>query len=146
MKKQNDQNELRYLKRIELVDIIYRLQNHEDELNNEIASLKKQLADRELKLSKAGNIAEAAIAINDVFAAAQKAADEYVSNVQLQTDKQSQEILSNAQKEADAIKQEAEEEVKKTWMKFKKNILVLYKKYPELKEYMVRESRKNEKL
>lgn len=146
MKKQNDQNELRYLKRIELVDIIYRLQNHEDELNTEIDSLKKQLAERDYKISEAGNIAEASLAINNIFASAQKAADEYVNNVRIQTDQKSKQIIETAQKEADEITRQANEEVKDTWMKFKKNILVLYKKYPQLKEYMVRESQKNEKL
>lgn len=73
--------QFRRLKRIELIEIIYRLQEEEERQQAEIASLKKQLEIRETKLSEAGSIAEAAMKLNDVFESAQAAADLYLEEV-----------------------------------------------------------------
>ena len=62
------ERELRHMSRTELIEIIY-------------AELEQQLADRTLRLEKAGSIAEAALALNHVFEDAQAAADAYLSSV-----------------------------------------------------------------
>ena len=46
-----------------------------------VEELENQLADRRIRLEKAGNIAEAALQLNRIFEAAQKAADDYVLGV-----------------------------------------------------------------
>lgn len=107
------ENNLKKLSRADLIEIIYRYQQIEKELTDENALLKKQLEDRRTKIETAGSIAEASLAIHDVFAAAQKAADQYVdevkdsvANVKQTTDK----MILDAQHKADAIRSEAEEE------------------------------------
>lgn len=70
--------EFRRLKRSELIEIIYQYQQNEKNLMAEIDRLKEQLADRKLKIEKAGSIAEAALELSGIFEAAQKAADEYL--------------------------------------------------------------------
>lgn len=98
--------EFRRLRRIELIDIIYKLQNNEEQLQAEIASLKQQMANRELKLSKAGSIAEAAMSLNGVFEAAQAAADQYITEVQklhADTENQTAQMLSDAKAQAAEI-------------------------------------------
>lgn len=69
------------LSRLELVDIIYELQKRFLEKEKEIETLKAELAEKEIRISSSGSIAEAAIKVNDVFESAQAAADQYLRSV-----------------------------------------------------------------
>ena len=73
--------EFKRLSRAELIEIIYRMQQDEEALRRENDELRAQLADRRSHLENAGSIAEAALALNGVFAAAQAAADDYLAEV-----------------------------------------------------------------
>lgn len=73
--------ELRHMSRGELIDVIYALKKQQEELAAENEELRQQLSQRELKLQKAGSIAEAAMSLNQVFEAAQQAADQYLQSV-----------------------------------------------------------------
>ena len=72
------QQEFRKLRRLDLVDIIYRLQEELEEQKRENEVLKCRLAERELKIERAGSIAQAALELNEVMEVAQKAADQYL--------------------------------------------------------------------
>ena len=74
--------ELRRMHRAELIEIIYALKQNEDQLKAQNAALTAQLQDRQLRLESAGSIAQAALELNNVFAAAQAAADDYLHSVQ----------------------------------------------------------------
>ena len=63
--------EFKRLSRAQLIDIIYQLQLQIDKLNEEKQELENELADKRLRLSPAGNIAEAALGINNCFRSAQ---------------------------------------------------------------------------
>ena len=56
------ERELRRMSRTELIEIIYALKQHEEELEQQNAALQKQLDDRTLRLEHAGSIAEAGAA------------------------------------------------------------------------------------
>ena len=73
--------ELKKLSRAELIDIIYALKEREDDLSAQVAALEEKLAQREIQISRAGSIAEAALAINRVFEHAQAAAEDYLLSV-----------------------------------------------------------------
>ena len=73
--------ELRHMSRGELIDVIYALKKQQEELAAENEELRQQLSQRELKLQKAGSIAEAAMSLNQVFETAQQAADQYLQSV-----------------------------------------------------------------
>ena len=73
--------DLRRLSRRELIEIIYALKEKEEALTKENEDLRSALSDRKITISKAGSIAEAALALNDIFAQAQAAADVYLSSV-----------------------------------------------------------------
>ena len=75
------QTEFRKLKRLELVDIIYKLQEGLEDQKKETEELKKKLADRKLKMEKAGSIAQAAVALNELMETAQRTADQYLISV-----------------------------------------------------------------
>ena len=98
--------EFKRLSRAQLIEIIYQFQLKQDELTAENERLTKELADKRLRVSEAGNIAEAALAINNVMKSAQDAADEYLEEIRIlrdETKEKCQLILENAQKEADNL-------------------------------------------
>lgn len=71
------------------------LSEENEKLAAETIALKKQAADKALHLEKAGSIAEAALQVNGVFEAAEKAAAQYVENLKR--------LSNGAQAEADAL-------------------------------------------
>lgn len=108
--------ELRKLKRMELLDIIYSLQENEEKLKEEKAELERKLEERVIKKESVGSIAEAALSLNDVFESAQAAAEQYlesVHDVHKEALEKAGDIISNAKIKADAIIAEAEEEAKR---------------------------------
>ena len=73
--------ELRRLSRLDLLEILVKPSKEIDRLKAEIDELNKRLEDRDIVMSNSGSIAEASLKINNVFEAAQRAADQYVSSV-----------------------------------------------------------------
>ena len=68
--------------------------------------LKRKLADKRLRLRNAGNIADAALEINDCFRNAQNAAEQYVNEIKAireETKVERQRILEQAQAQAAKI-------------------------------------------
>ena len=98
--------EFKRLNRAQLIEIIYQLQLQIDKLNEEKQALENELADKRLRLQSAGNIAEAALEINNCFRSAQNAAEQYLNEIEAireETEVQRQRILAQAQAEAEAI-------------------------------------------
>ena len=98
--------EFKRLSRAQLIDIIYKLQLELDKVNEEKRELEGELADKRLRLSAAGNIAEAALEINGCFLSAQNAAEQYLNEIKAirkETEAERQRILSQARAEAEAI-------------------------------------------
>ena len=75
--------EFRKLNRAQLIEIIYQLQLKVDELTEQNQSLEDALADKRLRISQAGNLAEAALDINNCFRSAQDAAEQYLSEIKI---------------------------------------------------------------
>ena len=73
--------ELKRLSRRELVDIIYQLKKNEQEMQEEIESLKNELEDKRIRISTAGSIADAAMSVTNVFSTAQMTADLYLREI-----------------------------------------------------------------
>ena len=98
--------EFKKLSRSQLIDIIYQFQLQVDELTEQNQELERKLADKRLRLSSVGNIAEAALQINECLCSAQNAADQYLDEIKAireETEAQRQGILAKAQAEADEI-------------------------------------------
>ncbi len=102
--------EFKRLNRSQLIDIIYQLQLKQDELIADNEKLSKELADKRLRMSKAGNIADAALEIHKVMQAAQDAATHYIEEIQLRVNEEYQQILIKANNNAEAIIEEAKQE------------------------------------
>ena len=70
------------LSRKELLDLLYEQEKRLEELESRNKELEAQIEDRKIKIAKVGSIAEASLALSNVFAEAQKAVDRYLENVQ----------------------------------------------------------------
>ena len=102
--------EFKRLSRAQLIEIIYRLQLELDKVNEEKQQLASELADKRLRLQRAGNIADAAIEINNCFRSAQNAAEQYLNEIKVireETEAEHHRILAQAQAEAEAMITEA---------------------------------------
>lgn len=88
MKEKTAGKELKKLSRIDLLEIMVEQETEIDRLKLELAEARRQLEARELQLQEAGSIASAALRLNGVFEAAEKAAAEYLENIKKLEDKQ----------------------------------------------------------
>ena len=98
--------EFKRLNRAQLIDVIYQLQLQIDRLTEQNESLQKALEDKRLRVDKVGNLAEAALEVNDFFQSAQNAAAQYLSEIEAmyaEVETQRQRLLTEAQREADLI-------------------------------------------
>lgn len=97
--------DLKKLTRRELLEVLLAQSRENDALRRRVTALEERLRGRELEMSEIGNLAEAALRLNGVFAAAQAAADQYVENVRESCACQ----LSLARAEAEKLRREAEQ-------------------------------------
>ena len=98
--------ELKKLSRRELVDIIYQMQKNEQQLQDEVASLKEALQDKRIRIEEAGSVAAAALSITDVLGAAQRTADLYLHEIACMkedTEKKCSEMLEEARRSVEKI-------------------------------------------
>ena len=102
--------EFKRLNRAQLIDIIYQLQLQVDELTEQNQSLENELLDKRLRIDNAGDIAYAALEINNCFRSAQSAAEQYLNEIRslhAEAEVQRQRLLEEAKAEAAAIIDEA---------------------------------------
>ena len=112
--------EFKRLSRAQLIDIIYQLQLKQEELTADNEKLSEELADKRLRVSKAGNIAEAALEIHNVMQAAQAAAEHYSEEMRIRADQEYQRLLKDAQEKAAEIIEKAQQEADAMVAKAKK--------------------------
>ena len=94
--------ELKRLKRNELLERLVQLSRENEELKAELVELRAKLADRTLDLLDTGSIAEASLKVNGVFEAAQAAANQYLDNIE-RLYKGRGELVHEAQSKAQAL-------------------------------------------
>lgn len=81
-------NSLKNLSKLELLELLAEQEREIQELKHQLEEKNKLLAQRTLCMEHAGNIAQAALALNGVFEAAQRAADQYLTSVKAMTDRE----------------------------------------------------------
>ena len=102
--------EFKRLSRAELIDVIYQLQLQVDTLSEQNQKLKMALSDKRIRINSVGNIAEAALEINNCFASAQKAAEQYLGEIKAlreEAEADCARLLEEARAEAEAIRSAA---------------------------------------
>ena len=106
--------ELKRLSRRELVDIIYQLKKNEQEMQEEVDSLKNELQDRRLRISVAGSIADATISMTNLFSTAQMTADIYlreIASMKEDAEKECMRRIEEAEKKAELILADGEKKI-----------------------------------
>ena len=90
--------EFKRLSRAQLIEIIYQLQLQVEELTEQKQALEAALADKRLRINNAGDLARAALEINECFVSAQNAAEQYLNEIK----EMHQDAVKQAQKPPDA--------------------------------------------
>lgn len=73
--------ELRKLSRADLLELLLKERKENERLREQLKIANKKVASRKIAIDNAGSIAEAALQLNGVFEAAEKAAGQYLENV-----------------------------------------------------------------
>ena len=73
--------ELKKLRRVELLELLVDQAAEMDALEKQLEETEAALESREFRLKETGSIAQAAMEVNEVFAAAQRAAQDYLDNI-----------------------------------------------------------------
>lgn len=102
--------ELRKLSRAELLGLLLEESRENERLREQLNQANQALIGKNIALTKAGSIAEAALALNGVFDAAEQAAQQYLDNIQRLSGEQ--QIL--CQRMEDEARQKAEEMLAET--------------------------------
>lgn len=131
------ENRLKYLNRAELIDIIYQYQCKYQEQAETIERLTVQLDDKKSRIQNAGSIAEAALALNHVFDAAQQAADQYLQEVKdayAGQEEARRQIIAKAEQEADEIRRQAHIEAEVILEEARRKYLAIHNRIRELQK------------
>ena len=100
------EKELKKMNRYQLLELLIAQTERSDQLQASLEEKEKQLQELDVKISSLGSIAEAALQLQGVFEASQKAADMYLEAAKVRA----KEIEEEACKKADAILARAKEE------------------------------------
>ena len=76
-----NQNPLRKLNKLQLLELLAQQERELQSLRKELEEKSAALEDRRIRIEQAGSIAEASLRLNEVFEAAQRAADQYLESL-----------------------------------------------------------------
>jgi|LSQX01.2.fsa_nt_gb hypothetical protein len=76
-----DNMDLKKMKRADLLEIMVSLSKENESLKSQLDEVRDQLEKKEIQIDEAGSIAEAALQLNGVFEAAERAGKEYLENI-----------------------------------------------------------------
>ena len=85
------ERELKKLSRAELLELLLEESRENERLRAQLQKACEALGSREIQIENAGSIAEAALRLNGVFEATQRAADQYLENLRLLSEKREKE-------------------------------------------------------
>lgn len=103
--------QLKKLSRQELLELLLEQTRTVEKLEAELAEKNAALENKRIITESSGSLAEAVIGLNGVMEAAQKAAEQYLENMELmkkETEDECKELLEKARAEAERIVSEAE--------------------------------------
>lgn len=106
-----EEKDLRKLSRTELLELLISQTRRVEALEAQLAEARGQLEQRQIAIDRAGTLAEAALQLNGVFDAAEKAAAQYLENIERLSGRQQRvcdAMEAAAQERARVILEEAE--------------------------------------
>lgn len=102
--------ELKRLSRADLLELLLAQTRETELLKKKLQEAEEELENRRFRMSNAGSLAEAMVEINNVMAAAQSAADQYLENIaamEAETRQKCEKMLQAAAQEARKILENA---------------------------------------
>ena len=105
--------DLKKLSRADLLEMLIEQTKQRNALEVQLNQLQQQIESREICISQAGSIAEAALQLNHIFDAAQQAAQQYLDNIERLHNEQDTVFnhkREEAEAEAKAIREQAKQE------------------------------------
>lgn len=102
--------ELKRLSRAELLELLLMQTRESEHLKIQLEEARRELAEREIRIQAAGNLADATLAVNAVLESTQNAAQQYLDNIARmveETKRNCKQMLLDASAEAEKIKIEA---------------------------------------
>ncbi len=102
--------ELKRLSRADLLELLLAQTRETETLKKKLQEAEEELENRRFRMSNAGSLAEAMVEINNVMAAAQSAADQYLENIaamEAETRQKCEKMLQAAAQEARKILENA---------------------------------------
>ena len=150
--------ELKRLNRAQLLEMLIALTEENDTLRTQLADAQEELNQRQIALSNAGSIAEAALQLNRVFDAAQAAADQYLEHIE-SMEKETQQKITAQLEEAEkkcrtmeedtkercrALQHRAELDAQQNWRELTQRLDQLDGSTAELKDYLTKKKKKKE--
>ena len=91
--------ELKRLRRSDLLEMLLALSKENAQLRNQLEQTRRQLDDRILTVSEAGNLSDAVLQLNGVFDATHKACAQYEENIRARCE----EMEQDTQKKCDTL-------------------------------------------
>ncbi len=101
---------LQKLSRLELLELLLAQTRETEQLRERLEQAEAALQDRNLKVEKAGDLAQAVLVVNEVMETAQKAAQQYLENIEQMkrdTERSCKDMLAQARLEAEQIRMDA---------------------------------------
>lgn len=141
--------ELRKLTRAELLEILLAQSREIDRLNTELEGFQTQLQKREITLSRAGSIAEAALQLNGVFEAAQAAADQYLENIMAplsDTQERCSQMLAETEQQCQELLRATHESAHQVWEVIRREIYnpkLDHAQWQQIAEYIDKQLKRN---
>ena len=112
------ERELRRLSRTDLLELLLAQRRENEQLRCILDETQAQLADRTIKIDRAGSIAEASLQLSGIFTAAQDSCQYYMDNIRMLSERQSQvcqDMERETKEKCDRMVAEAEQKAQQCW-------------------------------
>ena len=133
------EKELRKLNRAELLELLLELSRENEALQAQLKQTEAALSDRRRQMDEAGSIAEAALRLNGIFEAAQKAADQYLSSVSERTARQEEICIrmeEETKRKCDEMVERARLDSQRYWDEISRRMEDFYNAHAGLRELL----------
>ena len=133
------ERELRRLSRTDRLELLLAQRRENEQLRCILDETQAQLADRTIKIDRAGSIAEASLQLSGIFAAAQDSCQYYMDNIRMLSERQSQvcqQMEQETKEKCDRMVAEAEMKSQQCWENCSAKIKALVDSFEGLQQVM----------
>ena len=133
------EKDLRRLSRSDLLELLLAQRRDNEQLRCILDQTQAQLAERTIRIDKAGSIAEASLQLSGIFNAAQDSCQYYLENIKLLSERQNavcQQMEQETKEKCDRMVAEAEQKAQQCWENCSVKIRELVNSFEGLQQAM----------